>query len=60
MNHHSTHTVEVITIDEARAEMRVSSTGGQLLGEFFIAKLPEQTAEEVAQSTYNSVYGEPV
>lgn len=60
MNHHSTHTVEVTEVDGARVEMRVLSSGGQLLGEFFMAKLPEQSAEEVAQTTYNSVYGEPV
>jgi hypothetical protein len=56
MIYHEGHTVEITEVTETRVEMRVFSPS-QLIGEFFIEKLPETSAEEAAQEAYNSAYG---
>jgi hypothetical protein len=56
MIHHEGHTVEITKVSETRIELRVFSPN-QMVGEFFIDKLPETSAEEAAQSAYDSAYG---
>lgn len=56
MIYHEGHNVEITEVSETRIVMRVSSQS-QLLGEFFIDKLPETSAEEAAQTAYDSAYG---
>jgi hypothetical protein len=54
----SIHKVE-ITESENKEEvtLKVFNLNGVLLSEFFIKKLPDVTAEEVAQEAYASAYG---
>ena len=56
MIHHEGHTVEITEVSETRIEMRVFSPS-QMVGEFFIEKTPETSAEEAAQVAYDSAYG---
>jgi hypothetical protein len=57
MIHHNTHVVEVTEESAEKVKMIVSTNEGIILGEFSIAKHPEQTADEAAQGAYNSAYG---
>jgi hypothetical protein len=57
MIHHDKHQVELVEVDSEKVTLRVLNLDGNLLSEFFLAKMPEQSAEEVAQATYETIYG---
>lgn len=57
MIYHDKHKVELVEAGPDNVTLKVMNLDGKLLSEFFLAKLPEQTAEEVAQAAYDNIYG---
>lgn len=57
MIHHDKHQIELVEEESEKVTLRVFNLDGLLLSEFFLAKTPEQTPDEVAQAAYETIYG---
>jgi len=51
------HQAELEERGEEDVVLRVFTTSGVLLSEFFLKKLPTDDAASVAQAAYNQIYG---
>lgn len=52
------HRTQIIEVNEEEVELKVYSLNDSLLSEFFLKKLPTDSAEEIALKAYQQVYGE--
>lgn len=52
------HKTKIIEVNEEEVKLEVYSLSDSLLSEFFLKKLPTDSAEEIALKAYQQVYGE--